>query len=80
MKTYVGQEIAELGLDGWVYLPGGLQTRIADTNPLVVLIPGDLACDEDEVASARRMFIGRCSRDIWWAGQLDGTGGHGISS
>jgi 4a-hydroxytetrahydrobiopterin dehydratase len=29
MTTYTGKEIAEQGLDGWVYLPGGLQTRIA---------------------------------------------------
>jgi 4a-hydroxytetrahydrobiopterin dehydratase len=29
MTTYIGIEIAEQGLDGWVYLPGGLQTRIA---------------------------------------------------
>jgi 4a-hydroxytetrahydrobiopterin dehydratase len=29
MTTYSGKEIAALGLDGWVYLPGCLQTRIA---------------------------------------------------
>jgi 4a-hydroxytetrahydrobiopterin dehydratase len=29
MTTYTGQELAAQGLDGWVYLLGGLQTRIA---------------------------------------------------
>jgi 4a-hydroxytetrahydrobiopterin dehydratase len=28
MSTYTGKEIDEQGLDGWVPLPGGLQTRI----------------------------------------------------
>jgi 4a-hydroxytetrahydrobiopterin dehydratase len=28
MTTYTGKDLAEQGLDHWVYLPGGLQTRI----------------------------------------------------
>jgi len=29
MTTLTGQQIADAGLDGWAYLPNGLQTRIA---------------------------------------------------
>ena len=29
MTTLTGQQIADAGLNGWAYLPNGLQTRIA---------------------------------------------------